>query len=304
MKSKYAFVVAANEKYLPPLNVLLNSLEKVGNKQDVHLISWALPAKYLAKLDQLGYRVIVHEVSGIPEMQALGEGEVLMRYRYALLDVEYDAICVLDADSCIIRNLDIWFEIADKADVIIGCGLEQKRTYGEGFEEHHKVDGKHILPKTWNEKDICCSPLFYSPKFSDAFVFSWKIFADYPPERRFRGPDMDSVNLSIMKFGYQNRVIALAEATWSGLHETLLKPCSHVCEMHGNLWTVNGEELFVLHGQFLSSVWQGWQLDGQLKMIDRELNGSETCKALARNCLAFLVDYVKKMAEYKVKIDG
>ena len=113
-----------------------------------------------------------------------------------------------------------------------------------------------------------------------------------------------SHTMAIMKFGYQNRVIALAEATWSGLHETLLKPCSHVCEMHDNLWTINGEEIWVIHGQYLNPIWQGWQIDGQMGMIDRELNGSETCKDTSRRCLEFLIGYFKKMSEYKVKIDG
>ena len=303
--SKYAFVISANKKYLQYLNAFLNSLEFVKNKQDVHIVSWDLPKTYLDKLDQLSFKTIVHEVSDKLEFQKLGEGETLMRWRYELASQlkEYESVVVFDADSIVVRNLDLWFEITSKSGVIIGCGLEQKRWYGEGFEEHHRVDGKHIIPKTWNEKDICCSPLFFSPKdFGNVFSYSWHIFADYPLESRFKGPDMDALGISILKHGVQDRVIALSEITWASLHETLLKPFSHVCEMHGKLWTINGEEIWVIHGQWPNEIWKGWQIEGQMKCIDRELNGSERCKQIARACYEQLENYWKKMSNYKLRI--
>jgi hypothetical protein len=301
MASKYAYVVASNTRYLTPLNVLLNSLEKVGNIQDVHLISWDLPKDYLEKLNQLSYKVIVHEIAQDPKMQELGEGECLMRYRYQIAsEIDYEAVCVLDADTMICRNLDLWFEIAEKADVIIGCGLEQKRWYGEP-EDHHKVNGEYPIPRTWAEKDICCSPIFFNPKkFGDAFHWTWEIVADYDFEHRFKGPDMDALNIAIIKFGYENRVIALAEATWSGLHETLLKPFSHISEMHDQLWTINGEEIWLIHGQYLNPIWRGWQIDGQIGCIDRELDGSFRNKQIAQQCLDFITKKFEEMNEYKI----
>jgi len=302
--AKYAYVVAANEKYLVPLNIFLNSLEKVGNRRTVHLISWALPKDYLAKLTELGYEVIVHEVSQNPKMQELGEGECLMRYRYKLAsELDCDAVCVFDADSLVVRNLGIWFEIAAKSDVIIGVALEQKRWYGEGAEEHHRVNGKHLIPKTWNDKDIACSPIFFNPgTFGHVFRFTWSIIADYDFDHRFKAPDMDAINLAILYQGVRDRVIDLAEATWSGLHETLLKPLSHVCEIHDQLFTINGEPIWVIHGQYLNPIWQGWQVDGQMGMIDRELDGSARCKQIAGQCMDFLIRYFRKMNEYKIKL--
>jgi hypothetical protein len=284
---KYAYIVAANTRYLTPLTVLLNSLEKVGNVQDVHIVSWDLPKEFLEK--ERPYKVIVHEVSQDPKMQEIGEGEVLMRYRYEIASqLNYEAVCVLDADTMICRNLDLWFEISARSDVIIGCGLEQKRWYGEP-EEHHKVNGEYPIDKTWNDKDICCSPLFFNPKtFGDAFHYTWSIIADYDFDHRFKAPDMDAINLALIKFGYTDRIIALAEATWSGLHETLLKPFSHICEMHDKLWTINGEEIWLIHGQYLNELWRQWQIDGQIGCIDRELDGSPRNKQIAQSCLDFI----------------
>jgi hypothetical protein len=298
----HAYIVASNERYLTPLNAFLNSLEYVKNTQDVHLVSWAIPADYLEKLKDLSYKVIVHEISQDPKMQEIGEGETLMRYRYELASqlTEYDAVCVMDADTVVVRNLDIWLDIAAKADVIIGCGLEQKRWYGEP-EENHKVNGAHFIDRTWSEKDICCSPLFFNPKkFGDAFHFSWSIIADYDFDHRFKGPDMDAINMAIINFGYTDRVIALSEACWSSLHETLLKPFSHICEMHDNLWTINGEEIWVIHGQYLNPIWLGWQIENQLGCVDRELDGSPRCKQIAENCLEFTRKHFEKMNNFKV----
>jgi hypothetical protein len=302
--SNYAYVVSANERYLTNLNILLNSLEKVKNIQDVHIVSWDLPKDYLDKLSQLSYKAVVHEISDIPEMIEISEGEALMRYRYEVASqlTEYDSVCVLDADTMICRNLDIWHEISYKAEVIVGCILEQKRWYGEP-EEHHKVNGEYPIPRTWAEKDICCSPIFFNPKkFGDAFHWTWSIIADYDFEHRFKGPDMDSLNISLIKFGYTDRIIALAEATWSGLHETLLKPFSHISEMHDQLWTINGEEIWLIHGQYLNPIWRGWQIDGQIGCVNRELDGSPRNKQIAEQCLDFITKKFEEINKYKIKI--
>jgi len=302
--TKYAHVVAANTKYLPYLNAFLNSLEYVKNTQDVHIISWGLSPSYLNKLSQLSYKTIIHEISNDSKMIEISEGDALMRYRYKLAaDLkDYESVVVFDADSIVVRNLDLWLEVAARSKTIIGVALEQKRWYGEP-EEHHKVNGEYPIPRTWNEKDIACSPLFFSPKdFGDVFSYSWHIFADYPPEKRALCPDMDCLGLAILKHGVQDRVIALAEATFSGLHETLLKPFSHVCEQHGKLFTINGEEIFAVHGQYNSEIWKGWQLEGQMKCIDRELDGSPRCKEIAKACYEQLENYWKKMSNYKIHV--
>ena len=303
--NKYAFVVSANTKYIVPLNIFLNSLDYVGNRHDVHIVSWGLPKDYLEKIREFPFDITVHEMADDPKMQEIGEGEVLMRYRYELASKlkDYDAVCVLDADTAMVRDVTLWFEVADRAKVIIGCALEQKRWYGKD-ENNQMVDGKHFIEPIWNDKDICCSPLFFSPNnFGDALHFSWHIIADYPPEKRFKAPDMDGLNMSIIKHGYKDRVIALAEATWSGLHETLLKPFSHVCEMHDKLWTINGEEIFLIHGQYLNPIWRKWQIEGQNGCIKRELDNSARCKQIAQQCLEQIVRYFEKMnTGHKVKI--
>jgi len=114
---------------------------------------------------------------------------------------------------------------------------------------------------------------------------------------------MDALNLAILKFGYKDRIIDLNEITWSGLHETLLKPFTNICEIHGKLFSMNGEPIYVIHGQFGSPVWRKWQIDNQLRCIDRELDGSLNCKRIAQQSFEFLVSYWEEMSRYKIRID-
>ena len=113
---------------------------------------------------------------------------------------------------------------------------------------------------------------------------------------------MDALNISILKFKVQDKILELPEAPWSGLHETLLKPFSYVCELHNKLFTINGEPIFVIHGQFNLPLWRQWQIEGQLRCIDRELDGSPRCKKISRECLEFLTSYWEEMSKFKLKL--
>src|SRR5580658_1746544 len=96
----YAYIVASNTRYLPGLNAIINSLDLVGNKHDLHVLNWQLPHAYVdaALFADLSYRVIFHDITA-DEVAWLGEAEVLMRKRYALPSrLDYDAYCILDAD--------------------------------------------------------------------------------------------------------------------------------------------------------------------------------------------------------------
>jgi hypothetical protein len=63
MAGKYAFVVGATYNYIPEITGMLNSLDYVGNKADVHLIEIELTEEFLSQLDKLSYKVIVHHIT-------------------------------------------------------------------------------------------------------------------------------------------------------------------------------------------------------------------------------------------------
>jgi hypothetical protein len=71
--------------------------------------------------------------------------------------------------------------------------------------------------------------------------------------------------------------------------------------MHDQLWTINGEEIWLIHGQYLNEIWRGWQIDGQIGCIDRELDGSPRNKQIAQQCLDFITKKFEEMNNYKLK---
>jgi hypothetical protein len=257
-KSKYAYIVTACPKYIPELCACLNSLDYVGNKQDVYVLGYKLPKYFIDQFDKLNYNVNFYDIPEHEARQYGGESEIVCRKRFwyaAGYGEDHEAICVLDADMFFCQNVDPYFNITAKTGYILGAGLEQKRMYGH--IEHHKVRGKHLLPEpVWNAKDICCAPLFFDAhKYGDLFKECWTIFADGYPEDNFKAPDMESYNLLILAKKLSDQVILLTNHSWVGTNEKTLKPYIRaVLQQDGNLYTEGGDTIYVVHGKYYSQV--------------------------------------------------
>ena len=62
-KSKYAFIVCATNTYVPELVANLNSLDFVGNNQDVHVYGIEIEQSVVEQFGKLSYSVIFHNVA-------------------------------------------------------------------------------------------------------------------------------------------------------------------------------------------------------------------------------------------------
>lgn len=298
----YAFVVASNERYLPEITALLNSLDYIGNKHPVYLLGYRLPEDWLKQLDKLDYQV-VHRAITDEQVQKHGEAEMLMRLRYSVgseLSIMNDAVCVLDADMLFCRPVDQFFEIAAKTDLCLGAALEQKRWYGEGFEDNHRVNGEHIIPKTWNVNDFCCCPLFFSAEWHKVFERSWDIFA----KGGFRAPDMDAINIAVIEAGKTDRVLLLPNVQFVGSNEKHLKAFIRTVWQEGdqNIWTETGEPIYTIHGQFYKAIWRDTQLANQHRCCEWYLK-SEHAKGIADGAMELLHKYFLKMLDHKIQIE-
>ena len=266
--SKHAFIVSACKKYIPELCALLNSLEIIRNKHDVFLIGYELPDELVLQFSKLSFNVFHYDIPEAEARQFGGESEILCRKRYwyaAEWGKKYDAICVLDADMMIIRNVDNFFEIAAKCDQILGVTLEQKTTYGTDVDSHfhQRVLGEHLVKKeTWNPKDMCCTPMFINAQtYEMQLKKAWDIFTWGFPETNFKAPDQQSFNCILVAEGLTDRVTLLPNMCWVGSNEKLLKPYTHVTtQRDGLLWTESGEPIYIIHGQFYKSRWRNCQV--------------------------------------------
>lgn len=308
---KYAFIVSACQKYIPELTALLNSLEAIGNKHDVYLIAYELPEAFLDQFKTLSFHVETYRIPEAEARQYGGESEILCRKRYwyaAEWGKNYDAVCVLDADMIAVRNMDNFFEIAAKADQILGVTLEQKTTYGtdEDSHFHQRVLGEHIVKeRIWNTKDMCCTPMFINAKTYEAQLKkAWDIFTWGFPENNFKAPDQQAFNMILVAEGLTNKVTLLPNMCWVGSNEKLLKPYTRVTtQQDGNLWTESGEPIYIFHGQYYKKVWREQQLLNRHGCAEGYLGFADNCDRMAFGAMETLYNRFKTALAGPITID-
>jgi len=299
--TKFAFIVGACSKYTPELCGLLNSLDYVGNKQDVHILGIHLDDEFVKQFDSLDYNIIHHKISEEEIQESRGISEVTCRKRYwyaAEIGKDYDAMCVLDADLIFARDPIQFFVIAEKTGYILGPTKEQNKSYDD---DHHRADGEFLMPKGyWNDKDLCNCPLFIDAKlWGDPLRKSWDIFIAHD----FKAPDMDAMNLCFLEAGSVDKTIKLPGLQWLGTNEQHLKPYTRVTQRRdGKLWTENGLEIFCYHGHYYHEKWRKCQLDNRHRCAEGYLGCSEKTDNQARGVMELLYGRFRKMLDYKIKV--
>lgn len=287
-----AFITTACKKYIPDINALLNSLDYVGNTQDVHLWYFQFPEWYVEILKDPGfsYKLILHEVSDEEARSYGGEAEIMLRKRYwyaAEVGKDYDAVCVVDSDICFVRNPIRFFEMAAKTGFIYGVNLEQIKRYDD---EHDKARGRFLIdPNFLNDKDICAVPLFVDAKVHGAWMKrSWEIFTDGWPNDNFKSNDMDAINVCLLEAGFHDYVIKMPNCQWLGTNESMLKPYTRACNRDGLLWNENGGEIFSIHGQFYKNNWRENQLANRARCAQGYLGFNEKSNEIAKEAIGNL----------------
>lgn len=207
----------------------------------------------------------------------------------------------------VVRNLDNFFWIAETG-VILGVTLEQKTTYGtdEDGHDHQRVNGEHLVKeRTWNPKDICCTPMFINAKiFGDQLMKSWEIFADGYPETNFKAPDQQAFNMILVAEGMNDAVVLLPNMCWVGSNEKLLKPYTRVTtQQDGLLWTESGEPIFVFHGRYYTKKWRNQQLINRHGCASGYLKATECCDEIAKGAMNCLYEFFTKCLAGPIKID-
>lgn len=306
--SKYAFLVMACKKYIPEVNALLNSLDYVGNKNDVYVYTYGFPEDYLKKIAETKWTYHLH-VRVIPETEAReygGESEIVCRKRYwyaAEIGKYYDAVCVLDADLVFTRDPWQFFEIAAKTGFILGTHKEQNKKYDD---PHHFVRGEFIYdPTITNDKDLCNCPLFIDAgKYAAPLKRSWDIFTDGYPNTNFKAPDMDAMNLCFLEAKLYDKIIKLSNHSWLGTNESILKPYTRAVTKDDKLFTENGQEIFCFHGQYYKKGWRECQLGNRNHCAKGYLKAHECSDNMAQGSMELLYSIFKKMCfEHKVSIE-
>lgn len=310
--AKYAYVVGATRTYTPELCAMLNSLDYVGNTADMHVLAIELDEDFMKQaVEKLSYKVIFHVISEAEWQADHGRSEIVCRKRYwyaAEIGKDYDAVCVLDADLVWVRNPAAFFEVAEKTGLVVGVSKEQNKVYDD---PHHQFKGEWIIPEGYyNRVDLCNCPTFVNPKvWGDAFRDSWNWFITGFPDTNMKCPDMDCMNIALIKHGSADRTIVLAGVQWLGTNEQMLKPYIRAINDHNLIKTESGFPIYCFHGQYYKKRWRECQLEnrhncacGYLK-ADKHEEVISGLDGQARGAMDLLQGYFKKMLDYKIVIE-
>ena len=313
MHSDYAFIVCADIRYLPEVVALLNSLDYVGNKEDVHFYGYKIPQIVAEQFDKLSYKVVFHNISEEEVKESHGLSEVVCRKRYLFAnDVGsmYKSVCVLDADMIFCRNPIHYFEIAEKTGFVLCAGKEQNKVYDD---PHHQFKGEWIIPKGYyNPVDLCNCPLFVDTNiWGEALKKSFTIFIDGFDEMKgdnFKAPDMDAMNICLVEAGSAEKTVVLPGIQWLGTNEQLLKPYIRAVMDKGLIKTECGIPVFSYHGQYYHKKWRGCQLENRHGCASRYLKADkhqdtiEHMDEQAKGAMNLLYENFKKMLDWKIEI--
>lgn len=304
-KSPYCFVVCADIRYLPEVVCCLNSLCYVGNKQDVHFYGYKIPEEVQDQFVDLSYNVIFHDITDEEIDLNHGLSEVVCRKRYFYANQvgrEYQAVCVLDADMVFTRDPIQFFVIAEKTGYVLGASKEQNKVYDDG---HHTWHGQFVIDKGYyNPVDLCNCPLFVDPKiWGKALDMSYQWFIDGFPETNMKCPDMDCMNIALIKYGSADKTIVLPGIQWLATNEQLLKPYIRAISDHGLIKTECGIPVFSYHGQYYHPRWRNTQVMNRHHCAEGYLKATECCDNMAKGAMDLLYTNFKKMLDWKIQIE-
>lgn len=275
-----AFIIGADKAFFPALNSILNSLDYIGFKQDVHLILFRDDiSDYLDEAkEKFNFNIITHDFDE-DLFQNTFEGnkiDYMKRYRYKVAsDIveKYNACCFCDTDLFFVRNVDLFFEIASNG-IMVGAAKSGKIKYGDN--PSYRVDGKDLLDKPfWNDKDICCCPIFFNKAFKQVFQDVFDAYTKSNKEDRFEASDLFAINSMILKNNAYDRLITMPCHSFVGTNETMLKPYTRVIEKEGQLISENGDLVYSVHGKWFSEGWHNGQFLHMDRLIEKYLGNKE-----------------------------
>jgi len=305
--SKYAFIVCADIRYLPEVVAELNSLDYVGNEQDVHFYGSEIPQEVKDQFSKLSYDVIFHNITQAEVEESHGLSEVVCRKRYKFANEvgkEYEAICVLDADMVFTRNPVNYFQIAAKAGLVLCAGKEQNKVYDD---PHHQFKGEWIIPQGYyNHVDLCNCPLFVDTAiWGPCLEKSWDIFFDGFDQMvgtNFKAPDMDAMNVCLLEAGSATQTVVLPGIAWLGTNEQHLKPYMRAVSDRGLMKTESGIPIFSYHGQYYHRKWRECQIDNRHHCAEGYLKTSECPDNMAKGAMNLLYENFLDMLDWKITI--
>ncbi len=289
IKNNYAFFICSNREYIPFLNVLLNSLDRCGiNNVDVYLMYYEFDLEYLKKIkNSFSFNLIPIEIKkerfSINIFNKRNKNLFIKQARFKYIKeygMEYDAICMLDADMFITTpNFMNLFELVKGTDKLIGCN----ERYKWPFDHKYVHNGEKIFERPIKAYKFHCSvPIIFDLK-------KWADVFDYYNEIAYNAFEVDGTgkikkpvgdiycwNISVYKNNRQNDVILFPMETMTQVHQTNSINWTRITKEREIWMTYAGDEVFSIHGRVGREGWRKMHSNKINQIIQEGINISDT----------------------------
>jgi hypothetical protein len=245
--TRFAFITAASENYLPGLKAFFNSLVDNSHRDDVILLSFRLPKDFLEWLKTLPFEVRIVEMLGGDQVQETA----IERFRVAAeLGKDYEAICLVEGDIFLVANNQLWFDLAAKGFIVTGSN-GMIVNFEKGYQKQYNIDlgvDNYIYPKVHTTV-----PIFLPSSDLDWFstFYNGRMNA-----RSF--DDVFGLNILGIKMGKDKRMVCMPPYCFTGIHHFGVKPETGWMDKDGLILSGTEEQVYMIHGKWWD---EGWRSD-------------------------------------------
>ena len=217
---KYAIVMTADSKFLPGVNAVLNSLKYYGwpDNLDFHLLYW--------NGDEMGKFIDnIKATVQYPNLQAIDLNDYLKfeqgrrkdegnrnppyylkfyRSLYASRALDYDVVCLLDADRVLVNNILPYFDLAHQSKRIVMIDYK----YNQELIENGYYKENPLLKTGACPFDPCFtlfSPQLYGKHFYEVHNYG----------KANGNSEMPNMNFMLITHGLLENIIRLPKVRWT-----------------------------------------------------------------------------------------
>lgn len=286
MSTKFAFVVAASDNYLPGLTAMLNSMQYHGFTTDVLLIPWRLPEEFLNNLGRYSFdvRVFPNDV----ENQVLATAIERFRVAYEV-GKDYEAVCLLDVDMFFHTKVDLFFEIASKGFIVTGSNGMIIDFDKRSQEHYHTPLGSDSCSY---QKIHTTAPIFISPGDLDWFENL------YNSRRIDHWDDFLYLNVLGIKLGKDKKMLCMPPYAFTGIHHWQVKVETGLVRKSDLVLTGTEETVYMSHGKF----WEDSYCEDLLRVMYKYLgmcDMGEWCKRRVEDAWKVTIEEFYKYLTYQ-----
>lgn len=245
----YSIVVAGSRGYEPGLRAFLNSFEYYysGSGIKVHLLTFNLEEEFLEEIEKNYLKVHSTDAQMFKGYERNSAwGTKIPRFKFA---AELSGVVMLaDADMFFCSDaMEAYFRIAESGFIVAGANGSNFR-FHEDWRKKYKLD----VPDFFDYRTITSVPTImdvgrHGKVWTDLYDYKLNIGI---------GADFDLQNIFMVMNNKMKDLIVIPSQQVTGIHHFMLKPDTRVIRKEGRLVTMDGLEVFMVHGKWWQDNWK------------------------------------------------